>query len=110
MCVAPAAPSREQVATRERSRRTFNKFAWRRAWSWPASTAGSLATATVSLDDGGSFGLNVDEATALRATATKLGLSTDRVRFYQGADEVGAVLLARATVAATRASPTPPPP
>lgn len=56
----------------------------------------------VTLDDGAEYGLNVDEATMLEAVAAAHNLSNNEVKFYQGADEVGAVLLARLAVEDSR--------
>lgn len=83
----------------------LSQFLWRRARNFNASlialgrlqaNRSAFAALYVTLDDGGAYGLNVDEAAALHSAAEKMGLPADRVKFYQGADEVGAVLLARA--------------
>ncbi|GMI09523.1 hypothetical protein TrVE_jg10391 [Triparma verrucosa] len=47
------------------------------------------------LDDSGLYGLNVAEANDLKRLISDLQLSDDVVKIYQGADEVGASLLAR---------------
>ena len=66
----------------------------------------SDVSANVTLDDGSEYGLNVDEATALERVAHARNLSRSICKFYQGADEVGAVLLSRLAVetSAARAS------
>jgi hypothetical protein len=86
-----------------------SKFLWRRSRNFNGSMdllqivrdspRGAWPTTLyVTLDDGGTYGLNVDEAATLASFANTSGLSSDRVKFYQGADEVGAVMLARLAV------------
>ena len=78
-------------------------FVWRRARNYnvtaallrlAASSPGLLRSLYITQDDNALYGFNIDEAAALRALATQLGLG-DLVRIYPGADEVGLSMLAR---------------
>ena len=100
------AEDKEAAATAAASvpKHVIGEFLWRRDRNFNATRqlllhGSKQATALyVTLDDGAEYGLNVDEATKLEAVAAAHNLSSDKVKFYQGADEVGAVLLARLAV------------
>ena len=82
----------------------LDAFLWRRARNFNATALllslqqsapeARAAALYVTLDDSGTYGINVEEADALRAQVARLGLGAE-VRIYPGADEVGAALLAR---------------
>lgn len=57
------------------------------------ATAGPVPALYITLDDSGTYGINVEEADALRKQASAEKLNNTLI--YPGADEVGAALLAR---------------
>ena len=72
--------------------------------STSASPSASAQALYITLDDSGTYGINVEEANALRKQAEALNLTS--VSIYPGADEVGAALLARLASDDMAARPT----
>ena len=68
---------------------TYSLFQYQKAYN---SLFDSLY---LTLDDTGTYGFNVDEASKLKDLKTKLKLDPDAVRIYPGADEVESCLLSK---------------
>ena len=82
----------------------LNEFLWRRDRNSNVSkvllkqiheNSSMFRSAYITLDDSGTYGLNVQEASALQNLVDTYGLS-NIVRIYPGADEVGLTLLSKA--------------
>jgi hypothetical protein len=85
-------------------RNVLSKFLWRRERNFNVTRIllerisknhTMFRNAYITLDDSGTYGLNVVEATALKNLVKTYGNMSDIVRIYPGADEVGLTLLSK---------------